>query len=333
MTVQDCWEGVQMARDLGWLRKEVVHDRVLASLAASKFWRTNCEYDGAWLVPGAVFVMADPMTTIKDPNPKTCAAICKEPGADPTPAASLDDLRRLSVSESDLFCPSGAFVGGKVDAWPEVSLSTTAGGRDCDELEGGQLDRASVYTVCKVYGSGAACTEGRDFWHDARPLVEFLLEEGIKTVLRVNMADEPGLAEIGGSYDARLLAEFGIQHADVPVSDSKGSGGGVPPCGAIRRFFSLTRLLQDGGAVLVHCKGGFGRSVFLACLLVIHRYDVSGRALLGWARIARPGAITTPEQEAVLRSLSGRADVCRRYGVPREGPDDASAAQGCCTVS
>jgi hypothetical protein len=294
--------------------------------------------------------MADPMTTIKDPNPITCPAFCREQGADRTSElASLDGLRRISVCDppppvlsspsgalpSGLSSPSGAFCEKKADDCPEVTPSTTAERRDSDEFEDGQPDYASVHTVCKVYDFGGVRAEGCDLWPGARPFVNFLLEEGIKTVLRVNEPDEPGLAEIGGSYDAGLLAEFGIEHVDVPVSDSKSTRGALPPCRAVRRFFSLTRHVscEYGGAVLIHCKGGFGRSVFLACLLVIYKYDVPGRGVLGWARIARPGAITTPEQEAVLRSLSGRVDLCRKYGIPCEGPDDTSGAQGCCTVS
>ncbi|CAK0878317.1 unnamed protein product [Prorocentrum cordatum] len=330
MTVQDCWEGVEIARDLGWLRKGMVVDGVMASLVASKFWKTTCEYDGAWLVPGAIFVMADPVTTIADPNPKTCPSFCRvESDADsPSTPLDLEGLRR-----------SSEHTPTPLQSCLEARASTATGTRDSGNFEDGDLiatpnSRASVHTVCKVYGSGNKSSMGCDLWPRARPFVDFVLDEGIKTVLRVNLSSEPGLVEIGGSYDAGLLAEFGIQHADVPVSDSKSTlKGGVPPSSAIRRFLSLSRQTapEDGGAVLVHCKGGFGRSVFLACLLVIYRCDVSGRGLLGWARIARPGAITTPEQEAVLRSLSGRADLCRKFGVPRVGL--GVEPRGCCAVS
>merc|ERR1719188_2778471 len=81
------------------------------------------------------------------------------------------------------------------------------------------------------------------------------------------------------------------------------------------------------GAILVHCKGGFGRSVVLSCILLIHMFDVPGRSVLGWSRIARPGAITTPEQEAFLCKLRGRADLQKRVGmlVEKPGINDASA--------
>eukprot|EP00972_Heterocapsa_arctica_P115713 16449330-Heterocapsa_arctica.AAC.1 len=41
-------------------------------------------------------------------------------------------------------------------------------------------------------------------------------------------------------------------------------------------------------AVLVHCKGGFGRSVVFACCLLIWEHDIPGRQLLGWVRVVRP---------------------------------------------
>ncbi|CAK0845809.1 unnamed protein product [Prorocentrum cordatum] len=342
MTVQDCWEGVQMARDLGWLSKDSVKDGVVAALAASKFWKITCQYDGAWLVPGAIFVMADPMTTIHDPNPATCAAFRRECGDDPElEEASLDDLRGLTkctAAPPMVLLPPSAVCGdaeGEEEAAPDPLVSTAASERDRDGADD-LLAGASVHTVCKAYGAGAGGPKGCGQWPGAKPFVDFLLEEGIGTVVRVNMPDEQGLAEIGGSYDARLLAEHRIRHEDVFVSDSKAdSKGAVPPSGVIRRFFRLVgdTSPEGCGAVLVHCKGGFGRSVFMACLLIIYRYDVPGRGLLGWVRIARPGAITTPEQEAALRSITGREDLCRKYGVPCEGPGGAPTGQACCTVS
>ncbi|CAK0903622.1 unnamed protein product [Prorocentrum cordatum] len=351
MVVQDCWEGVQMARDLGWLSKDSVQDGVMTSLAASKFWKTTYQYDGAWLVPGDVFVMADPMTTIKDPDPVTCAAFCRERCADPAPEEdSLDEIRGISkcTASSRAQLPASASLPEEGAAcWSDVGISGAVGeeakpGASSEPLghlgAGDQLAGMSTHTVCKAYRPGAGGGRGHGEWPEAKPFVDFLLEEGIRAVVRVNKPDERGLAEIGGSYDAGLLTSFGIRHANVFVSDATSDGAGaVPPDLAVRRFLSFARdtnMNPDGGsAILVHCKGGFGRSVFLACILVIHKYSVSGRGLLGWARIARPGAITTPEQEAVLRSLSGRADLSRRYGVSCEGECSMSRTPACCTVS
>jgi len=351
MVVQDCWEGVQMARDMGWLSKDSVKDGVMTSLAASKFWKITYQYDGAWLVPGDIFVMADPMTTIKDPDPETCAAFCRERWADPElEEDSLDEIRGISkcTASSRAQLPVNASLPEEWAAcWNDVGISgavseETSLGAVSEPLghpgAGDQLAGASTHTVCKAYRPGARDGNGNGEWPEAKPFVDFLLEEGIQAVVRVNQPGERGLAEIGGSYDAGLLTKFGIRHANVFVSDAIRNGtGAIPPDSSVRRFLSFAQdmnLNPDGGsAILVHCKGGFGRSVFLACLLVIYRHDVPGRSLLGWARIARPGSITTPEQEAALRALSGRADLCRKYGLPCEAADDTSEAQACCTVS
>jgi len=51
---------------------------------------------------------------------------------------------------------------------------------------------------------------------------------------------------------------------------------------------------------------------------------------MGWARIVRSGAVTTPQQEHFLVSLKGRADV-RRYARLPVHPDDEKVAP-CCTL-
>jgi protein-tyrosine phosphatase len=340
MRVLDCWEGVQMARDKMWLHEDSVTDGVLASLSATKFRKTSEEYDGAWLVPGDVMVMADPMTTINDPDPKTCSTFSR----DITESTEASFQREVS---DDVASSASKWSQGKSPTrdrgtvfWAQVACecnsvggSPAAGAAEAqDDFAARQSPGTSQYTVCKFYDPAAAGAGGSNRLA-AKPFVDFLLDEGIGCVVRVNRPDEPGLREFGGSYDPAVLTQAGIWHADVPVSDSKSDrAGAVPQRGAVRRFLSLAEEVgpEESGAVLVHCKGGFGRSVFLACLLVIYRYDVPGRGLLGWARIARPGAITTPEQEDALRALTGRADLCRRYGVAAPGQQ---AVRACCSAS
>jgi len=398
-----------MAKDLGWLHSDSVTDSVMTSFAAAKYWRAVQQYDGSWLVPGAIFVMADPMTTISDPDPKTCGTFCRNDTEDhlsemeetspddlqrpswcesvpsPEPTArrtsftadvsagcgqripemeeiSPDDMQKPSVcgplpgsldaqvsgrkrptvpelDEASLDCASPVIPGCSVKSLVSIRSLDSAGGVQ-PAWTGTPASCASVYTVCKDYEPRV--TPSTDFesdgegWPEAKPFVDFLLAEGIRDVVRVNLPNESGLVEIGGSYDPMLLTRAGLWHADVPVSDRVDGRGAVPDARTVRRFLRLVgeRLLEGGGAVLVHCKGGFGRSVFLACLLVVYRYDVPGRGLLGWARIARPGAITTPEQEDALRSLAGRADLCRRWGVAPPGRQGwVQGPPACCAVS
>jgi protein-tyrosine phosphatase len=173
------------------------------------------------------------------------------------------------------------------------------------------------------------------------PMVDFLQDEGVVAVVRVNYSDEPGLQELGGSYKPQELESGGIKHIDMPIRDKVGA---VPPLTLIREFLeeidrvmvqspaksfgyhrsqsldwldsprrppTKPRMSPDAGAIAVHCKSGFGRSVVFGCLLVIHLYDVPGRALIGWSRMVRPGCLCTFEQEALLCSIGGRADLHR----------------------
>mmetsp|Transcript_44853 Transcript_44853/g.103635 ORF Transcript_44853/g.103635 Transcript_44853/m.103635 type:complete len:95 (-) Transcript_44853:32-316(-) len=73
--------------------------------------------------------------------------------------------------------------------------------------------------------------------------------------------------------------------------------------------------MEPDRTIFVHSRSRFGRSVVLACCLAIHRLDVPGSVLLGWVRIARPGAISTRSQELFLHKLSGSEDVARYAGL------------------
>lgn len=394
MLVQDCWQGVEMARKLGWLQAALLEDATRTSLAASQFWKTVVEYDGAWIAPGEVFVMADPVTTFHDPDPRTCRGWAPEPmdaerGPDgeeeeisepPSPCATTFDLCQASMMVREWELAKAPDRRGVLDYLLDLTCistskemfpserpfgstrSTTLTSLDLGdstaqsslELEGhlSEVQSISVFSACKDYAPGSAVSgHGCELWPEPKPMAEFLRDEGVGGVVRANVGSEPGLKDIGGSYDPAVLSEHGILHADVYISDStKVGNGAVPKTAVIRRFLEEAAGMQAASeagrrALCIHCKGGFGRSVLLAAVLIVHRHDVSGRAVLGWVRIARPGAIATPEQEAFLCSLTGRADldrVCRtdlareeslsKIGVS-ERRADARAQQACCTIS
>lgn len=58
----------------------------------------------------------------------------------------------------------------------------------------------------------------------------------------------------------------------------------------------LATALKEGRRVVVHCRGGLGRSGMVAALLLIEQGVAPGDAI-GRVRAARPGAIETGEQE------------------------------------
>jgi len=185
----------------------------------------------------------------------------------------------------------------------------------------------SVHTVCKDYGDTMVTRATTP-----QPPCDFVTwcqNHSVAQVVRVNFSNEPGLKNIGGSYHAATFEAHGIQHLDVPVHDH---GGGVPDAQALCEVMEACKAVPKHQARLVHCKGGFGRSVLMACCSLISEFDVPGAALLGWVRIARPGAITTPQQERFLCQFRGAADL-ECYLRARAGGASAGASQGCCTIS
>lgn len=181
---------------------------------------------------------------------------------------------------------------------------------------GGRTELDSTATVCKDYADanrhGACGNDGSK----SLPFFGFLQELHIKMVVRANLEQESGMQI--RSYDKKKVKEIGFQHLDLPYPDYHGA---VPPADLISKLLCASRG-RPADAICVHCKGGFGRSGAYACLLAIDRFDVSGEAMLGWVRIARPGAITTPQQEQFLCSLTGRASL----------NDFMAPAKCCCAV-
>jgi hypothetical protein len=263
MSVHDCWSGIQMARDKRWIAADVLGDEAKTTSEASNAWKSIMEYDGAWVVPGKVFVMADPITVVKDPNPLTCSQLTPSEGSVPSAPADVE-----LVSQE---------VARKLRATGELDPN----------------------------------------WPKPVDFVSYLKNFNVTAIIRTNGGHEPGLKSLGGSYKPSDMEAHGFQHADVYVNDVQGA---IPSGGMLKHFldtvgrmgFSEEEGAAPGRAIAVHCKSGFGRSALFACVLIIYLWDVPGRSLLGWVRIARPGAVVTPEQEMFLRSLSGKADLLEK---------------------
>jgi protein tyrosine phosphatase (PTP) superfamily phosphohydrolase (DUF442 family) len=332
-------------------------------------------YDASWLVPGKLMVAADPITTVHDPNPDTFQLLWStEDMNDDAPddidrLAAPDDIHRIALLNrsvvrpfrrpfrhddksrqmkylntlgGDCYCPDDnddantdstetpqCLMQRLMPPTPQTSIGSDATKdaiRKVVDLDDGA---SSVETVCKEYHYPVT-TNGEQ--QQVKSFSDFLQESEIQLMIRCNFQHEQGMPT--QTYSADKLKKYGVDHRDIQFVDKD---GGLP---ARRHVAAMIRagapvIEADAGAVLVHCKGGFGRSVVLACCLMIHTYDVSGRALLGWMRIARPGAITTPQQEEFLMSLKGQADVDRFAGIYQEANDEDAARTACrvgCTV-
>merc|ERR1719329_213407 len=288
-------------------------------------------YDAAWICPGHIMVSADPMSTVNDPNPVTCGALkpplCSHPakagstehfpvmipGPIPVAAPHFSDIKKHCVEESEAMCLEQSFQEEshlciEISAYAEA---LSPGRKSAESKPSPVPDARDIGRRALSDGVGKVGSTGlpTDF-------VTWCLHHTVGTIVRANFEVERGI--VGGSYDPFAFEVAGIRHIDVPIRD-----GGVPEREKIQRILDecgdAPRENSEHSAVLFHCKGGFGRSVIYACCLLIHWCDLPGRALLGWVRIMRPGAITTLEQERFLCKLGGRSDLARH--LDHQGPN------------
>lgn len=68
---------------------------------------------------------------------------------------------------------------------------------------------------------------------------------------------------------------------------------------------TLANQLSSGASVVIHCKGGLGRTGTLAALL-LQEAGMDPREAMALVRSSRPGAIETVEQEEFLAARSKR---------------------------
>ncbi|MCR9149340.1 MAG: protein phosphatase [Rhodobacteraceae bacterium] len=144
------------------------------------------------------------------------------------------------------------------------------------------LEGGARIGVCRLPGRGGRALEDLAAIRAWAPGIVVSLTEPAE-MARHNMGDLAG-----------LLARDGIAHASFPIRDFGVPRGmaGWPALSA-----RLHAVLDAGGAVLVHCYGGQGRSGMLVLRLMVER----GRnpdAALADLRAVRPGAVETPAQEA-----------------------------------
>ena len=64
----------------------------------------------------------------------------------------------------------------------------------------------------------------------------------------------------------------------------------------------LRQILTEGGRVVLHCRGGIGRTGTIAARLLVE-FGISPAEAIRMIRRARPGTIETPAQEAYVMRL------------------------------
>lgn len=119
----------------------------------------------------------------------------------------------------------------------------------------------------------------------------------------VTLIEEHEFEELGVSALPQRAREFGLTWHHAPIRD-----GSIPDT----RFDTvwsalgpqLHATLDQGGRVVVHCKGGLGRAGTVAALLLLeHGSNLEMENVLARVRAVRPNAIETVVQEWYLRTL------------------------------
>jgi hypothetical protein len=120
--------------------------------------------------------------------------------------------------------------------------------------------------------------------------------DAIVTLIEDHEFEMLGITQLGQQVRSR-----GIEWHHLPIRDVN------PPDvrfeeGWLSSGPQLHGMLQRGGKVLVHCRGGLGRAGTVAARLLVE-FDVSPKEAVGLVRRARPGAIETQQQMQYVLNL------------------------------
>lgn len=313
MIVRHCWEGLMAARKFDWIDLDCLRDDALLESTCKQFNAMAFTYDCAWLVPSKIMVSSDPITTLCDPNPETFNDLWEAEG-DGAPSAPVSQSNVSlkgslpEVGEGSQCVPTDNKLSS-INDLDELSTKASESSYQAPPFSA----TSNLQSSATLNGNGAK-----------QSFRSFSQTCGVSLVIRNNSIVERGMPR--PSYDRKRWKAYYVEHLDLPVPD-----GAVPPRSVIARALTSAQnvLEADLGAVLIHCKSGFGRSVTLACCLACYHYDIPGSALFGWARIIRPGAFNSVDQEKFILSLKGRADVERFAKTGETMKLGATASCGC----
>lgn len=112
----------------------------------------------------------------------------------------------------------------------------------------------------------------------------------------VTMTTQKEMEQANAADLSEQLETLGIRWVHLPVADYGGIGDeNARKWPDISK--ELHKLLNTGGGVLIHCRGGHGRSGMVALKLLVEQGEPPADAV-SRIRKARPGAIETDEQMA-----------------------------------
>ena len=119
----------------------------------------------------------------------------------------------------------------------------------------------------------------------------------------VTLMESHELEYLSGPDIGEKAVSLGLDWYHLPIRDVSIPGPEFEDIWK-RAGTALRRKLRDGESIVIHCRGGLGRTGIIAARLLIELGETPGQALQR-VRAVRPGAVETPEQEDyVLRRIT-----------------------------
>mmetsp|Transcript_111238 Transcript_111238/g.202294 ORF Transcript_111238/g.202294 Transcript_111238/m.202294 type:complete len:552 (-) Transcript_111238:91-1746(-) len=312
LTVQDCLEGLQVARDLGWMKDYLSFD-----VAEWKYLREK--FDMSWIIPGEMLAMGHPSLTAANPKfPGLMVPSKKDapgartagtpdsfqstttPNSDRPLDAGLDDEE--VPTEAEAFAPPGMPIP-RSRSPSDIALHSLAE-KDSPELNTPNLKlpvESSIATRRPSLRDKLSHTTSRSELDQLKDdtFASYFVRKDLGMIVRLNFERE---------YSSHAHMEA---FSCVRCAASEFEDGESPSIACSKSFIALCRSHQEScesgsqRAIAVHCKAGLGRTGVQVGAYITDTYGVSGRVVHGWLRLVRPGSVQTPGQEHFLRSMRG----------------------------
>jgi hypothetical protein len=149
---------------------------------------------------------------------------------------------------------------------------------------------------------------------DLKVDLEAIRAWGAEAWVNLLARDEMARMGVGDMKEVVENSGAGIRYFHLPIEDTS-----VPDPKFEEQWEDAGREVRDilvnGGKVLIHCKGGLGRSGTIAARLLVE-LGVEPDAAIRRVRQARPGAIENALQESHVRSVRCMRNMLRGMEIP-----------------
>jgi protein-tyrosine phosphatase len=123
-----------------------------------------------------------------------------------------------------------------------------------------------------------------------------LRQAGVDAVISMTPSDE--LAKLEVAALPEVVAEAGMRWFQFPVEDDTAPGPAFEQAWAAHRDAVIALLSQQGG-IAIHCRGGSGRTGFMAAL-ILRETGMDGERADALVKGLRPKALTLPAHTGYL---------------------------------